>query len=88
MKKYIFSLVCLCCALLPALEGQAALHEHPEYPELRKSDANIVGHILDKNTKEHLPYITIALKGTTIGTCNRRNRTLFPEEPSRRKFRT
>ena len=34
MKKYIFSLVCLCCALLPALEGQAALHEHPEYPEL------------------------------------------------------
>ena len=58
MKKYIFSLVCLCCALLPALEGQAALHEHPEYPELRKSDANIVGHILDKNTKEHLPYIT------------------------------
>lgn len=68
MKKYIFSLVCLCCALLPALEGQAALHEHPEYPELRKSDANIVGHILDKNTKEHLSYITIALKGTTIGT--------------------
>lgn len=68
MKKYIFSLVCLCCALLPALEGQAALHEHPEYPDLRKSDANIVGHILDKNTKEHLPYITIALKGTTIGT--------------------
>ena len=60
MKKYIFSLVCLCCALLPALEGQAALHEHPEYPELRKSDANIVGHILDKNTKEHLPYITIS----------------------------
>ena len=66
MKKYIFSLVCLCCALLPALEGQAALHEHPEYPDLRKSDANIVGHILDKNTKEHLPYITVALKGTTI----------------------
>ena len=66
MKKYIFSLVCLCCALLPALEGQA--HEYPNHPELRKSDANIVGHILDKNTKEHLSYITVALKGTTIGT--------------------
>ena len=66
MKKYIFSLVCLCCALLPALEGQA--HEYPNHPELRKSDANIIGHILDKNTKEHLPYITVALKGTTIGT--------------------
>lgn len=47
MKKYIFSLVCLCCTLLPALEGQA--HEYPNHPELRKSDANIVGHILDKN---------------------------------------
>ena len=66
MKNYIFSLVCLCCTLLPALEGQA--HEYPNHPELRKSDANIVGHILDKNTKEHLPYITVALKGTTIGT--------------------
>ena len=66
MKKYIFSLVCLCCTLLPALEGQA--HEYPNHPELRKSDANIVGHILDKNTKEHLPYITVALKSTTIGT--------------------
>lgn len=41
MKKYIFSLVCLCCALLPALEGQA--HEYPDHPELRKSDANIIG---------------------------------------------
>lgn len=66
MKKYIFSLVCLCCALLPAIGGQA--YEHPNHPELRKSDANIIGHILDKNTKEHLPYITVALKGTTIGT--------------------
>ena len=59
MKKYIFSLVCLCCTLLPALEGQA--HEYPNHPELRKSDANIVGHILDKNTKEQLPYITVAI---------------------------
>ena len=45
-----------------------ALAEHPEYPELKKSDANIIGHVLDKKTSEHLPYITIALKGTTIGT--------------------
>ena len=56
MKKYIFSLVCLCCALLPALEGQAALHEHPEYPELRKSDANIVGHILDLKSATIIQY--------------------------------
>ena len=32
------------------------------------SDANIYGHIIDSKTKEHLPYITISVKGTTIGT--------------------
>ena len=42
MKKYLLVLVSLCCALLPALA------EHPEYPELRKSDANIIGHVLVK----------------------------------------
>ena len=62
MKKYIFFLVSLCCALLPAMADQ------PEHPELKASDANIIGHVLDKKTGEHLSYITIALKGTTIGT--------------------
>ena len=37
-----------------------------EYP-IKDSDANIVGHVIDKHTKEHLPYITVMLKGTTIG---------------------
>lgn len=68
MKQSIFSLVCFCCALVSAMVGQAAPTEHPEHPELRKSDANIIGHILDKKTKEHLSYISVALKGTTIGT--------------------
>ena len=62
MKKYIFFLVSLCCALLPAMADQ------PELLELKASDANIIGHVLDKKTGEHLSYITIALKGTTIGT--------------------
>lgn len=62
MKKYVFFLVSLCCALLPAMADQ------PEHPELKASDANIIGHVLDKKTGEHLSYITIALKGTTIGT--------------------
>ena len=62
MKKYVFFLVSLCCALLPAMADQ------PELLELKASDANIIGHVLDKKTGEHLSYITIALKGTTIGT--------------------
>lgn len=32
------------------------------------SDANLMGHIVDKHTNEHLAYINISLKGTTIGT--------------------
>jgi outer membrane receptor for ferrienterochelin and colicins len=32
-----------------------------------QTDSNIYGHILDKRTNEHLPYVTIKLQGTTIG---------------------
>ena len=34
----------------------------------KKTDANLFGHIIDKETKEHLMYLTVALKGTTVGT--------------------
>lgn len=43
----------------------------PQYTsayELKDTDANIIGHVIDKHTKEHLPYVTVSLKGTTIGT--------------------
>jgi outer membrane receptor for ferrienterochelin and colicins len=33
----------------------------------QKTDANINGHVTDAKTGEHLPYVTITLKGTTIG---------------------
>jgi outer membrane receptor for ferrienterochelin and colicins len=33
----------------------------------QKTDANINGHVVDAHTNEHLPYVTISLKGTTIG---------------------
>ncbi len=33
------------------------------------TDANIVGHILDAKTGEHLPGITVQLKGTSYGTA-------------------
>ena len=84
MKKYIFSLVCLCCALLPALEGQAALHEHPEYPDLRKSDANIVGHILDKKHQRTPALYYCGIERYNDRYCDRCYRTLLFEEPPRR----
>ncbi|MDD5824591.1 MAG: carboxypeptidase-like regulatory domain-containing protein, partial [Prevotellaceae bacterium] len=34
----------------------------------RRNDANIVGHVIDRKTGEHLPYVTIVIKGTTIAT--------------------
>ncbi|MGN0092605.1 MAG: TonB-dependent receptor domain-containing protein [Alistipes sp.] len=39
-----------------------------EYLTIKDSDANMVGHVIDKHTKEHLPYISVMLKGTTIGS--------------------
>ena len=32
------------------------------------SDTNITGHVVDTETGEHLPYVTVLLAGTTIGT--------------------
>lgn len=34
----------------------------------KNTDANIIGHVIDARTKEHLPGITIQIKGTTYGT--------------------
>ena len=34
-----------------------------------KTDANIHGHVLDSKTGEHLPYVNIHIKGTTLGTA-------------------
>lgn len=59
MKKYIIVLaMCLgCIGLL-----------HSETAAKKTLDINIVGHVLNKESREHLPYITISLKGTTVGT--------------------
>lgn len=35
-----------------------------------KTDANIFGHTINTETKEHIPYITIEIKGTTIATAS------------------
>ena len=35
--------------------------------EASNTDTHIYGHIIDKTTGEHLPYIVVVLKGTTIG---------------------
>ena len=37
--------------------------------EPKATDANVIGHVLDKKTKEHLPYVTFQVKETSIGTA-------------------
>jgi outer membrane receptor for ferrienterochelin and colicins len=32
-----------------------------------RDDSNINGHVIDAKTREHLPFVTIVLKGTTVG---------------------
>lgn len=53
MKRIFSALVAALCVMLSA--------------EAQDTDAHIYGHVIDKATGEHLPYIVVMLKGTTIG---------------------
>ena len=53
MKRIFSALVAALCVVLSA----GAQH----------TDAHIHGHVIDKATGDHLPYIVVMLKGTTIG---------------------
>lgn len=59
MRKYILIMMGVVCLLL-----SSTLHAE----DLKGTDANAIGHVVEKKTGEHLPYITVSLKGTTIGT--------------------
>lgn len=60
MQRYIVLILFL-------LSG--VLYVKADPPVLNPSDANVYGHVLDKRTGEHLAFITVALKGTTIGAA-------------------
>ena len=71
MKKIFSALVAaLCYIAVLSLNANAhpytENHEHSHNHE-KESDTHIYGHVIEKNTGEHLPYITVILKGTTIG---------------------
>ena len=40
------------------------------FANTNKSDANLVGHVLDATTGEHLPFVTIQLANTSIGAMS------------------
>ena len=38
------------------------------YAQKNKTDANIVGHVICQHCAKHIPFATVSIKGTTIGT--------------------
>ena len=58
MKSYIIQITII--AILFAANTVAVQAQ-------RTTDANITGHVLNKRTQEHLPFVSIAVKGTTVG---------------------
>lgn len=60
MKKYLLATLVVAMSLCGINSATAQTH--------RTSDANIYGHIIDAKTQEHIPYVTISIKGTTLGT--------------------
>ena len=60
MKKTIILLLCIMvCALCMNINAQQ-----------KPSDANLVGHVIDAMTGEHLPFVTIQLANTSIGAVS------------------
>ena len=53
MKRIFSALVAALCVVLSA--------------KAQHTDAHIHGHVIDRNTGEHLPYMVVVIKGTTIG---------------------
>lgn len=60
MRKYIVILLIL---QVLCLAGKAVT------PEMKSASAAIYGSVKDKHTQQYLPYMTVAFKGTTIGTA-------------------
>ena len=59
MKKFVLLLVSILC--------YCGVFAKSVSPHEKTTDANIHGHVIDKTTGEHLAYISVMLKGTTMG---------------------
>ena len=70
MKKLTTIIVATLFACATAM-AQHKHHNHPlghNHSINDKCEATIHGHITDSRTKEHIPYITVTIDGTTVGT--------------------
>ena len=76
MKKIISTIIVVLfvCASAYAQGGHQHQHRHGQnhqahnHAQGEQCEATIHGHITDSRTKEHIPYITVTIDGTTVGT--------------------
>lgn len=74
MKKILFATVLLVLSVCTYLHGQ------------KKSDSNIAGHAVDARTNQHIPFVTISLKGTTLGSVSDASGHFFLKNLPQGKF--
>lgn len=63
MKKFIYLFICLFSIAI-----NMSADNIPTTDKKNGTDANVTGHVVDAATGEHMPYISVIIKGTTIGT--------------------
>ena len=66
MNNKILFFFLLLAGLLASNGVMMAQHDHHHHHN-KMSDAHIAGHVLDAYTKEHLSFVNVQVKGTTIG---------------------
>ena len=74
MKKIISTIIVVLFVCASAYAQGGHQHRHGQaqsahnHAKGEKCEATIHGHVTDTRTKEHIPYITITIDGTTVGT--------------------
>lgn len=58
MRRFLLLTLCVC------LQQAALCVDAPK----KNTDANLFGHVVDIHTHEHVPYVTIAVRGSAVGT--------------------
>ena len=88
MKSKIFQLMLFAGALTVSFTAQAtkvknhgiasSINKDAEVENITKStDANVFGHVVDIKTREHIPYVIIHVKGTSLATATDRTGHFF-----------
>ena len=65
--KRLFAWWTMMC-VMSAMTAVAQNHQGHSHAKVKRSDANIVGHVIDAASEQHVPFVNVVLKGTTIGT--------------------